>query len=108
MKQLKNSRSRGLRRLIEDKMMEDLDGDVFGFLIGPRINAAGRMDSAYKAVNLILNNSGSLEKTLREIEDLNTLRKAKTLEFFSLALMDVNPRNNIIIHSSTNIPHGVI
>ncbi len=108
LKQLKNSRSRWLRKLIEDKMMEDLDGDVFWFFIGPRINAAGRMDSAYKAVNLILNNSGSLEKTLREIEELNTLRKTKTLEFFSLAIHDVNPRDNIIIHSSQDIPHGVI
>jgi len=60
LKQLKNSRSNWIRKLIEDKIEEDLDADIFGFTIWPRLNAAGRMDSPYKAVNLILNNSERL------------------------------------------------
>jgi single-stranded DNA-specific DHH superfamily exonuclease len=68
LKQIKYSRSNGLRFLIEDRINEDLDGDIFGFHIGPRLNAAGRMDTPYKAVNLILNNGETLMDTIREIE----------------------------------------
>lgn len=108
LKQIKNSRSKGIRRLIEDKIDEDLDADIFGFLIGPRLNAAGRMDTPYKAVNLILNNSESLENTLREIEELNTLRKQKTQEFVESALGSIETGNNIIIYHSPDISHGII
>jgi len=77
-------------------------------LIGPRLNAAGRMDTPYKAVNLILNNSDSLETTLREIEELNNLRKQKTLEFVESALERIDSSHNIIMYHSADISHGII
>ncbi len=108
LKQIKNSRSKWIRALIEDKIHEDLDADIFGFLIGPRLNAAGRMDTPYKAVNLILNNSDSLGKTLNEIEMLNDQRKALTTEFVDKALGEIEEGNNIIIYHSPDIRHGII
>jgi len=108
LKQIKYSRSRWIQALIEDRIDEDLDWDVFGFQIWPRLNAAGRMDTPYTAVNLILNNWESLVDTLREIESLNELRKSKTSEFVDYALEDVDPSNNIIIYSSKDISHGII
>ena len=78
-----------MRALIEDKINTDLDADVFGFQIGPRLNAAGRMDSAYKAVNLLLNNEDSVNTTLREIEQLNDERKHLTKVFTEDALQKV-------------------
>jgi len=108
LKQLKRSRSAGIRRLIEDKIHEDLDADVFGFLIGPRLNAAGRMDSAYKAVNLLLNNGDSLEDTLCEIETLNEKRKALTTEFVDRAMDDINREDNLLIYHCPDIEHGII
>lgn len=89
-------------------MHEDLDADVFGFLIGPRLNAAGRMDTPYKAVNLLLNNSETLSDTLSEIEVLNNERKAKTKEFVEAALENINPQDNIIFYDSPDIAHGII
>lgn len=108
LKQIKYSRSKGIKHLIEDKMQEDLDADIFGFLIGPRLNAAGRMDTPYKAVNLILNNGHTLPDTLREIEALNELRKSKTAEFVEYALEDITPTDNIILYDSPDISHGII
>lgn len=108
LKQIKYSRSQGIRYLVEDRINEDLDGDIFGFHIGPRLNAAGRMDTPYTAVNLILNNGDTLMDTLREIESLNELRKSKTSEFVEYALEDVNPKNNVIIYHSADISHGII
>jgi single-stranded-DNA-specific exonuclease len=66
------------------------------------------MDTPYKAVNLILNNSDTLETTLREIEELNNLRKQKTLEFVESALGNIDASNNIIIYHSADISHGII
>lgn len=108
LKQIRNSRSRGIRRLIEDKINTDLDADVFGFVIWPRLNAAGRMDSPYKAVNLILNNGETLEKTLHEIENLNEQRKFQTKMFVEEALQKVNPKDNLLFYYSPAIEHGII
>lgn len=94
--------------MIEEKIHDNLDADIFGFLIGPRLNAAGRMDTPYKAVNLILNNGKTVEDTLFEIEELNTLRKTKTLEHTLAALEHINPQDNLIIYHSENIEHGII
>ncbi len=108
LKQIRNSRSRGIRRLIEDKINTDLDADVFGFVIWPRLNAAGRMDSPYKAVNLILNNGETLEQTLHEIENLNEQRKFQTKMFVEEALQKVNPKDNLLFYYSPAIEHGII
>lgn len=108
LRQIKYSRSNGLRFLVEDRIDEELDGDIFGFHIGPRLNAAGRMDSPYKAVNLILNNGETLMDTVREIEWLNELRKSKTWEFIEYALENINPNDNIIFYDSPDISHGII
>jgi len=108
LRQIKYSRSNGLRFLVEDKINEDLDWDIFGFHIGPRLNAAGRMDTPYKAVNLILNNGDTLMATIREIEWLNELRKSKTSEFVEYALENINPQDNIIFYDSPDISHGII
>ena len=82
--------------------------DVFGFVIGPRLNAAGRMDSPYKAVNLILNNGETLEKTLHEIENLNEQRKFQTKMFVEEALQKVNMKDNLLFYYSPAIEHGII
>lgn len=108
LKQLKNSRSKWIRKLIEDKIHEDLDSDVFGFLIGPRLNAAGRMDTPYKAVNLILNNSDTINKTLHDIEVLNEKRKVLTRDFTEDALWKVKREDNLLFYISPAIEHWII
>lgn len=108
LKQIKKTRSLWLRKLIEDKINDDLDGDLFWFLIGPRINAAGRMDSAYKAVNLILNNTDSVYQTISEIEKLNEERKYLTKEFSSDAINKVSKTDNLLFYISPAIEHGII
>ena len=108
LKQLKNSRSLGIRRMIDDHMDSDIDADIFGFTIWPRLNAAGRMDTPYKAVNLILNNSSSVNQTLIEIEKLNNLRKEHTKLFVEKALQEINSQDNLLIFTSSDIEHGII
>lgn len=108
LKQIKKTRSLWLRKLLEDKLNDELDWDLFWFLIGPRINAAGRMDSAYKAVNLILNNTDSVYQTLSEIEKLNEERKYLTKEFSNDAINKVSKTDNLLFYISPAIEHGII
>lgn len=108
LKQIKKSRSLWIRRLVEDKINEDLDADLFGFHIWPRLNAAGRMGSAYKAVNLILNNTSTVNQTLSEIEKLNETRKYQTKEFVNDAMNKINRNDNIIFYVSSAIEHWII
>jgi single-stranded-DNA-specific exonuclease len=89
-------------------MDSDIDADIFGFTIGPRLNAAGRMDTPYKAVNLILNNSSTVNRTLIEIEKLNNLRKEHTKDFVEKALQQINTQDNLLMYESKDIEHGII
>lgn len=108
LKQIRNTRSRGIRKMIEEKIYEDLDADIFSFFIGPKLNAAGRMDTPYKSVNLILNQNESVFETLEEIEKLNEKRKKLSRDFYVKALDIVNPDDNILFYSSPEIEHGII
>ena len=108
LKQIRNSRSLWIKNLIWDKINEDLDADIFWFQIWPRLNAAWRMDSPYKAVNLLLNNSENIDKIISEIEQLNEKRKYFTKEFVEDALWRVNKEDNIIFYISPAIEHGII
>ncbi len=108
LKQVRNSRSRGIKRLLEQDLEGELDADIFGFTIWPRLNAAGRMDCPTKAVNLILNQSSSVEKTLSEIEALNEKRKFLTKQFVEESEMKINKEDNLIFYISKDIPHWIM
>lgn len=108
LKQIKNSRSKWIRKLIEGKIHQDLDADVFWFLIGPRLNAAGRLDTPYKAVNLILNNSESIDEVIMDIENINNKRKELTKTFYQDALETIDVSHNVIFYHSEYIEHGII
>jgi len=66
------------------------------------------MDSAYKAVNLILNNTDSVYQTISEIEKLNEERKYLTKEFSSDAINKVSKTDNLLFYISPAIEHGII
>lgn len=108
LKQLKKSRSRWVRKIIEDQMEQEIDADIFGFTLWPRLNAAGRMDTPYLAVNVLLNNWPTLESSLKEIEDLNNQRKLLTKQFSEEAMWSIDRNNNLIFYVSSEITHWII
>lgn len=76
---LKERRMRpGLKALMEIAKVEDrsLSSRTFGFQLGPRVNAAGRMGDAKIAVDMLLNDD--YERALEiahQLDDLNAQRK---------------------------------
>lgn len=108
LRQIRNCRSLWIQKLLWDKLNDDLDADIFGFTIWPRLNAAWRMDTPYKAVNLLLNNWENLNKIISEIEKLNDERKYFTKQFVDDALLKINKQDNIIFYISPAIEHWII
>lgn len=108
LKQVYQSRSKGIQKLLVDKLQWDIDADIFGFHIWPRLNAAGRLDTPYKALKLLLNNSSSVEEIVDEIEEINTNRKLLSSDFFSKALENINVNDNVIFYADDVIEHGII
>ena len=70
----------GLRELFEHaaRRVAPLVSRDFGFLLAPRINAAGRMDTARKAYELLMTDDREAARNLAvEVEGLNASRKTE-------------------------------
>lgn len=73
----------GLKALIKETGIDNKKLGVYhvGFIIGPSINASGRLDSAIKALELLLSTDEEEAKSLaRELRELNDERKKLTEE----------------------------
>ncbi len=108
LKQIKNSHSAWLKRLIEWEDLSNVDSDIVWFKIWPRLNAAWRMDTPYKALKVLLASESNLDEAISEIESLNEKRKTSTEKFAQLANRIVDSSKNVIIFDSPDIWHWVI
>lgn len=77
LKALAKTRSAGLRALIEESGIDqdEIDAGQIGFAIGPRINAAGRMEHANLALQLLL--TEEKEEAIRLAKTLNRLNQER-------------------------------
>lgn len=88
LRRMRDSRNQGLRALINvcGIARDTLSAYHFGFILGPCLNATGRLDTAQKAMELLF--SGEYEHAIgiaRELKDLNDSRKNMTAQGVSLA-----------------------
>ena len=89
MKVLAKTRRPGLRELMSRAGVKNLNTDSIGFQIGPRLNAAGRLDTADLSLNLLRAQSPVEAAPLAEqLEQLNKKRKNEQLS----ALREVKER----------------
>jgi len=90
---LHDSRWRGLSLISQNagvlnnkkSLMDLYDTDVIGFRIGPRINAASRIDDPYFALQALIDEGGKAEFFAQKLEELNNYRQnivKKALENF--------------------------
>uniref|UniRef100_UPI0040566C55 single-stranded-DNA-specific exonuclease RecJ n=1 Tax=Acetatifactor sp. TaxID=1872090 RepID=UPI0040566C55 len=96
LKRLKNSRNIGLQALMEVNEIspEKLSAYHLGFVLGPCLNATGRLDTAKRALEL-LQSTTKVEamSAARELKDLNDSRKNLTLEGVKEAVSYVEKHN---------------
>lgn len=88
LKRMADSRITGLRQLMEASGVnpQTLSAYHLGFVIGPCLNAGGRLDTAKKALELFLTEDEAAAGALAlELKELNDTRKAMTLKGVELA-----------------------
>lgn len=88
----------GLQELIRECEMVDKNLSVYhlGFIIGPCINACGRLDSAKRGLELLLStDEEEANKLAKELVKLNEERKDMTMEGLEKAI-EIIEKNNMI------------
>ena len=81
---MKNCKDNGICALIEENQLnkENLSGYHFGFVLGPCLNASGRLDTAEKGLALLLAENPAVAATLaKEVTQLNAVRKDMTMRY---------------------------
>lgn len=89
---LKNTSNLGIRALLEinNIPLTKLSTYHIGFIIGPCLNASGRLDTAKKGLRLLLSKTKAEADILAlELKSLNDVRKEMTLKGFEKALLAI-------------------
>ena len=110
---IKGSQRPGLRRLLEvnDINIQEIDEEVIGFILGPRLNAVGRLGDPRPAYDLLkLDPPDSIEDLVTQVNQVNQERQdivnnilTQVKEKYS---KDTLP--NIIIDADPDWPAGVL
>jgi single-stranded-DNA-specific exonuclease len=106
--QLRRAPRPGIRALMRAANIEPLDfnADDIGYQIGPRLNAAGRLDNAALSVELLTSDDDVRANDLAaKIEAINAERKAmqRAIELEALAMLERDPgltRHAVIVLQS--------
>lgn len=81
LKQMARTRNLGLRKLVEKTGLDitDLSAYHIGFVIGPCLNAGGRLQTAKAALRLFLSeDEAEAERLAEELKELNDIRRDMT------------------------------
>lgn len=89
LRRMKHSRNRGLRALIQANGIQPDKLSAYhpGFVLGPCLNATGRLDTALRALQLLQSEDDTTAASLaQELKDLNESRKEMTNQGVKRAL----------------------
>jgi single-stranded-DNA-specific exonuclease len=113
-KQLQNTKRVNILSILEATGIDQksLSSYHFGFVIGPRLNAAGRMQDAIEAVRLLCTRNRKLaDKIITNLNNLNTQRQDITTKLFEEAekqICETDIQNKVLIVSGEDWPEGII
>ncbi len=108
LRQMQQSESVGLRNFLEWREQIEWNADIIGFHIGPRINAAGRMDTPLTALRWLLAGEGRTDEFFGELEHLNEIRKWTTETHFQKALENIDTSKPVLFYDAPDLEHGII
>lgn len=115
-KKLRSTERIGLRALLKQAGADSssINEETIGYMIGPRINAVGRLESADRAVDLLLTNDPfEAESIAEEIESLNKERQGIVSSIAEEAMKEVEEKypikeNAVIVVGKQGWNAGVI
>ena len=110
LKILNNTKNNGLLSLInESGIKEKVSCYHLGYVIGPRINAGGRVGKSSKGTELLISSDKNLNFVMaRQLNQYNVLRKKIELQVEKEAIRQVDVNAGIICVNSDNWHPGVI
>lgn len=111
---MKDTSNIGLRELfsLSGVLSEDLTTYHLGYVLGPRLNAAGRLETALDAVRLLTSANLSTTRSLaRKLSDLNSQRQIITSDLINEAeaqLKDWGEGKKLIFIRGNDWPEGIV
>lgn len=114
LKSMRLTKNIGLKALIDASLpaATPLDTYHLGFILGPRINAAGRLDHALIALRLLLTqDSQSAQRLVARLGDINQLRQDHTTDHVAAAVTQFSTQTSlppILLTSSPDYHEGII
>ncbi|AFQ42968.1 single-stranded-DNA-specific exonuclease RecJ [Desulfosporosinus meridiei DSM 13257] len=113
LRQMEETNHPGLAALLEECGLKDkpLKAGQIGFMVAPRINAAGRMDSARAGLELLLSEDPERASELaRQLTKENQMRQETEKEILAeaVSLLEGKPLPRVIVLSAENWHHGVV
>lgn len=105
----------GIQKLLNNVGVEEasINSETIAFTIAPRLNAAGRLDSAERALRLLVSEDiGEIEESIVLLNDLNSLRQDLCDEIFKEAVSHIEKQpekfKNAIVLLNENWHLGII
>lgn len=86
----------------------NIDTFHIGFVIGPRINAGGRIESPYDSLKILLSEWEKQLQYLEKIEAINTERRKMQDQAFRLAEKKVDPDQNFLFVCDEAFHEGIV
>lgn len=110
---LKKTKRSGLKALmaVAGIMPSQVNAQKVGFVIGPRLNAAGRIATAKSALELLTTNDNKRALELaQQLDGLNSARRLEQDKIFKSARSKLgsNPKDSVIIVANNDWNEGVI
>ena len=96
------------REIAVEKNINKFTYDDLGWILGPLLNAAGRMKDASLAVEALLANEKKISKQLRELVELNELRKSMQNDMIERARKVALNQKNFIIVALDDLHEGIV
>ncbi len=95
LKQLAQTTHIGLQHLMNlaQVNLREIDSHTIGFLIGPRLNAGGRMDTAIDSLHLFLYGEEKSREVAQKLHDLNIKRQQETEKIVQEAMQRLEHEN---------------
>ena len=111
LKVLSKTRRAGLKSMLTLAGVKEPKSSTLGFIIGPRINSAGRIETAEKALDLMLEKDAfvAFEKA-KSLDDLNKVRRKIQHEALEIAIQKAEDFKNdkVLVVASESFNDGII
>ena len=111
LKVLSKTRRAGLKSMLALAGVKEPKSSTLGFIIGPRINSAGRIETAEKALDLMLEKDAfvAFEKA-KSLDDLNKVRRKIQHEALEIAIQKVEDFKNdkVLVVADESFNDGII